>query len=82
MRSRAFNSIEEWISHTAESCVRISETRLQLPREEPYVAGHNIWIGNHPGSLLGLQISHRNGAPHFLIFVADPRTVRLCVNRF
>jgi hypothetical protein len=28
-----------------------------------------------------LQNSHQNGGPVFLIFVADPRTVRLCTTR-
>ncbi|MGH3577332.1 MAG: hypothetical protein ACRDU0_07230, partial [Mycobacterium sp.] len=40
---REFNSIEEWIGHNAESYVRISDTRLELPREEPHMEGHNIW---------------------------------------
>lgn len=54
---RQFDGIEEWISHTAESYVRISDTRLQLPREEPHMEGHNLWIGNHPGSLLAFPVS-------------------------
>ena len=29
----------------------------------------------------GLQNSHQNGGRVFLIFVADPRTIRLCMNR-
>ncbi len=54
---REFDSIEAWISHTAESFVRISDTRLELPREEPYMEGHNTWIGNHPGSLLAFPVA-------------------------
>ncbi|MBV8860274.1 MAG: hypothetical protein JO259_00225, partial [Mycobacterium sp.] len=54
---REFTSIEEWISHTADRYVRISDTRLELPREEPHMEGHNIWIGNHPGSLLALPVA-------------------------
>jgi len=54
---REFTSIEEWISHTADSYVRISDTRLQLPREEPYMAGHNVWIANHPGSLVAFPVA-------------------------
>ncbi|BCQ06818.1 hypothetical protein JMUB5695_00227 [Mycobacterium heckeshornense] len=54
---RAFTGIEEWISHTADSYVRISEHRLQLPREEPYMEGHNIWVANHPGSLLAFPVA-------------------------
>jgi hypothetical protein len=56
-RPRELDSIEAWISHTAESYVRISDTRLELPREEPYMEGHNTWIGNHPGSLLAFPVA-------------------------
>jgi hypothetical protein len=54
---REFTNIEEWISHTADSYVRILDSRLQLPREEPYMAGHNSWIANHPGSLLAFPVA-------------------------
>ncbi|GBE67321.1 hypothetical protein MFM001_37830 [Mycobacterium sp. MFM001] len=54
---REFDSIEDWISHTAASYVRISDTRLQLPREEPHMEGHNLWIANHPGSLLAYPVA-------------------------
>jgi hypothetical protein len=54
---RAFGSVEEWIGHTAQSVVRVSDNRLTLPREEPYMEGHNVWIGNHPGSLLAFPVA-------------------------
>lgn len=54
---RPSTSIEDWISHTADCYVRISDTRLELPREEPYMEGHNTWIGNHPGSLLVFPVA-------------------------
>ncbi|BBX46713.1 hypothetical protein GCM10009641_41340 [Mycobacterium cookii] len=54
---RDFEAIEQWIGHAADSCVRISETRLELLREEPHMEGHNIWIGNHPGSLLAFPVA-------------------------
>jgi hypothetical protein len=54
---RRFADIAEWIGHTAESFVRISDTRLQLPREEPYMEGHNTWVANHPGSLLAFPVA-------------------------
>lgn len=54
---REFGSIEDWISHTADSYVRISDTRLELPREEPHMEGHNLWIANHPGSLLAFPVA-------------------------
>lgn len=56
-RPREFGSVEDWISHTAASCVRISDARLEVPREEPHMEGHNIWIGNHPGSLLAFPVA-------------------------
>jgi hypothetical protein len=31
---------------------RLSDGRLHLPREEPYLEGHNTWCVNVPGSLL------------------------------
>ncbi|AWG66734.1 hypothetical protein [Mycobacteroides abscessus] len=52
-----FSTIEQWITHTADSYVQISDKRLELPREEPYMEGHNIWIGNHPGSLLAFPVA-------------------------
>jgi hypothetical protein len=54
---REFDSIEEWIGHSAACYVRVSDTRLELPREEPHMEGHNIWIGNHPGSLLAFPVA-------------------------
>ena len=51
-------------------------------REIRDVVGHVV--GSHfawrmtPSLAAGLQDSHRNGGRVFLIFVADPRTVRLC----
>jgi hypothetical protein len=56
-KPQPFDNIEEWVCHTAQSIVRISDTRLQLPREEPYMAGHNLWIANHPGSLLAFPVA-------------------------
>ncbi|WP_409435435.1 hypothetical protein [Mycobacterium sp. SMC-14] len=54
---REFDTIEAWIGHTADSYVRLSDSRLELPREEPYMEGHNTWIGNHPGSLLAFNVA-------------------------
>ena len=35
----------------------LSDTRIHLPREEPYMEGHNTWIANHPGSLLVIPVA-------------------------
>ncbi len=54
---QGFRTIEEWIGHTADCYVQISADRLQIPREEPYMEGHNTWIANHPGSLLAFPVA-------------------------
>jgi hypothetical protein len=37
--------------------VKLSDERLHLPRQEPYLEGHNTWIANEPGSLLAIPIA-------------------------
>jgi hypothetical protein len=36
---------------------RLSEGRLYLPAEEPYLEGHNTWCVNVPGSLLVIPVA-------------------------
>ena len=36
---------------------RLSGARVHLPREEPFMEGHNTWIANHPGSLLVIPVA-------------------------
>jgi hypothetical protein len=36
---------------------RLSERRLYLPAEEPYLEGHNTWCVNVPGSLLVIPVA-------------------------
>src|ERR671926_102360 len=36
---------------------KLSADRVHLPREEPYMEGHNTWIANHPGSLLVIPVA-------------------------
>ncbi len=36
---------------------RLSDQRIWIPREEPYLEGHNTWIANHPGSLLVIPVA-------------------------
>ena len=36
---------------------KLSDERVHLPREEPYMEGHNTWIANHPGSLLVIPVA-------------------------
>lgn len=54
---RAVDSIEAWLSRTVDGIVQLSDRRLQIPREEPYMEGHNTWIANHPGSLLAFPVA-------------------------
>jgi hypothetical protein len=42
-----------------------------------HVGSHSPWRMAIP-LLAGMQTSHRTGGSGFLVFVADPRTVRLC----
>ncbi|CAJ1504591.1 hypothetical protein MU0083_003475 [[Mycobacterium] kokjensenii] len=79
---REFDTIEDWISRTADSYVQLSDSRLVLPREEPYMEGHNTWIGNHPGSLLAFNVADL--AEHLLenlwFFAANGYAVRDDIN--
>ena len=36
---------------------KLSDDRIHVPREEPYMEGHNTWIANHPGSLLVIPVA-------------------------
>ena len=35
---------------------KLSETRLYIPDEEPYMEGHNTWCANRPGSTLLIPV--------------------------
>ena len=51
-----FNENEGFTEARLNSVLRkvrkLSDERPHIPREEPYLEGHNTWIANHPGSLL------------------------------
>ena len=49
--------LEEWLEETVSRYRKLSSTRIHLPREEPYLEGHNTWIANHPGSLLVIPVA-------------------------
>ena len=52
---------------------RLSDQRLHLPAEEPYLEGHNTWCVNVPGSLLVIPVA--DIAQHMLaILSSSPRT--------
>jgi hypothetical protein len=35
---------------------KLADGRMQIPREEPFIEGHNLWIVNVPGSLLVIPV--------------------------
>ncbi len=43
---------ELMVERHRERIRKLSDGRLHLPREEPYLEGHNTWCVNVPGSLL------------------------------
>lgn len=49
--------LEAWLTSTADGFRQLSSDRLVLPREEPYMEGHNTWIANWPGSLLAFPVA-------------------------
>ncbi|TWS18500.1 hypothetical protein FK529_15540 [Tsukamurella asaccharolytica] len=49
--------VEAWLEETVARYRRLSDRRLHLPREEPFLEGHNTWIANHPGSLLVIPVA-------------------------
>jgi hypothetical protein len=45
------------VERHASRVQRLSEQRLHLPAEEPYLEGHNTWCVNVPGSLLVIPVA-------------------------
>lgn len=39
-----------------QNSVQVSDRRLTVPREAPYIADHNLWSANFPGSTLFLPV--------------------------
>jgi hypothetical protein len=50
-------TIELMLERHRALVMKLSDTRLHLPRAEPYLEGHNTWIANEPGSLLVIPIA-------------------------
>lgn len=46
-----------WLDAVDRAVVPLSADRLHIPREEPFLEGHNTWIANHPGSLLVIPVA-------------------------
>jgi hypothetical protein len=60
--------VDLWLDTTTSRYQRLSTDRIYLPREEPYLEGHNTWIANHPGSLLVIPVADL--AQHFIANLA------------
>jgi hypothetical protein len=48
---------ELMVARHREQVVRVSDRRLHIPAEEPYLEGHNHWCVNRPGSLLAIPVA-------------------------
>ena len=51
------DDVDRWLGATVSRYRKLSDDRVWLPREEPYLEGHNTWIANHPGSLLVIPVA-------------------------
>ena len=47
---------------------KLSDKRIHIPNREPYMEGHNTWVGNAPGSLLIFPVGDL--AQHALLNIA------------
>lgn len=69
---------EMMVERHRDRAVRLSDQWLHVPREEPYLEGHNTWIVNEPGSLVAIPIAdiaqHHIAGSHSV----TPGTVRRC----
>ena len=48
---------EQWLEAVTSRVRRLSDERIWIPREQPYLEGHNTWIANYPGSLLVIPVA-------------------------
>ncbi|WP_256840532.1 hypothetical protein [Ornithinimicrobium faecis] len=48
---------EQRLNAVLNRATKLSDERIWIPREEPYLEGHNTWIANHPGSLLVIPVA-------------------------
>ncbi|MFI6173773.1 hypothetical protein ACIBCN_43870 [Nocardia sp. NPDC051052] len=48
---------EAHLNRLLSRVVKLSDERIHIPREEPYLEGHNTWIANYPGSLLVIPVA-------------------------
>ena len=48
--------LEEFLAVHKKRIRKLSNKRLHIPLEEPYIEGHNTWIANHEGSTLVIPV--------------------------
>ena len=48
--------LEQFLAAHKSRIRKLSSKRLYIPKEEPYMEGHNTWIANHEGSTLVIPI--------------------------
>lgn len=48
--------LEEFLTVHKKRIRKLSNKRLHIPRQEPYMEGHNTWIANHEGSTLVIPV--------------------------
>jgi hypothetical protein len=48
--------LEQFLAAHKSRIRKLSGKRLYIPKEEPYMEGHNTWIANHEGSTLVIPI--------------------------
>jgi hypothetical protein len=48
--------LEEFLAVHKKRIRKLSDKRLNIPRSEPYMEGHNSWIANHEGSTLIIPV--------------------------
>lgn len=48
--------LEGWIRHHQSLIRKISPERIKIPREEPHIESHNLWVANTPGSLFAIPV--------------------------
>jgi hypothetical protein len=51
------SSVEQALEQVRSHLVRLSDTRVELPREYPHIGTHNQWVANQPGSTLFVPVA-------------------------
>lgn len=48
--------LQQFLAAHKQRIQKLSNNRLYIPKEEPYMEGHNTWIANHEGSTMVIPI--------------------------